>query len=356
MLLLLCLTLVCGLATAMTACDGGEESCEQIDTDLDGYCDDCGDPYEIACAHKDTDYNGHCDSCNIEYKVVVDCTFELKDEDGNGIKGIDVVLYRDSTEVKRLTTVDGGTVTATIDAGHYNVNVEGLPEYWTSTAAFSAILVNPDNDTFSYTAKDNTPDGTLEKPYPAINAETGECATLELAAGASASFTALGGAERYLVIRNGSVKVTYGGVDYSAEEGEVRVLLLGGSTNAAILFTVTNTATEATTVTLSFEFPEGTSDNPIAIEALDTAVTAAASAETAVYYSYTATFTGTLCISSETVGNNIAMSNGYTLSEPTMGGESTTIAVTEGDTVKIEISLTYGTPNSDVVFILSQVE
>ena len=59
-LLALALTLSVGLA--LTACGGGDKTCEHVDANTDGKCDSCSEPFGT-CAHEDAGDDGTCDKC-----------------------------------------------------------------------------------------------------------------------------------------------------------------------------------------------------------------------------------------------------------------------------------------------------
>lgn len=61
--LLLTLALTVGLAFAFISC--GDDSCQHVDSDNDGKCDNCGNSIggDDNCQHVDNDNNGKCDNC-----------------------------------------------------------------------------------------------------------------------------------------------------------------------------------------------------------------------------------------------------------------------------------------------------
>ena len=362
--LLVCLALMLDAAMLLTACDGGgegsgeeeNEPCtKHIDADGNYLCDNCEAVVIPPCNHIDADYNGYCDECTEPYTVSVTFTVTIKDESGAGLPNITLSLYQNSVEKASFLTDNEGKITGTISAGAYQINAEGLPEYWTSNASFASLTINESNTEFTYTAIDNTPDGTEDNPFPAENAETGEGATVLIPAGASYIFTCKG-STRYLIIENASVKVLYNDVEYTPEAGVIRIMMTAtADTNTSAFFTVENTSSADTTVKIVFEGIPGTSDNPYEAE-LGKTETVRLEAESTVYYSLTASATGILMLKSETPVNHIMLYNttSYVVTDYTNGDMTTYIYVTAGDVVSITVALVEGAVASDVTFTLTQ--
>jgi len=355
---------VCCIALCAVSCkkdedgngDGaGTTACtSHTDANSDGNCDTCGKTVEVPCDHADKDYDGKCDACNKDYSVSVNYTVTLKDEDGNAVSSATVYLYREGKPVASAVTGEDGVAKGTVNAGIYQINVEGLPQYWTSDASFVEIEINESKNAFSYTAVDNTPDGSVENPFPAENAETGEGTTVKIPAGVSYIFTTKG-SSRYLVIKNANVKVSYNDADYLPADGEVRVFIeAAADTTTATLFTVTNTSAAEIEITVNFEAIPGSPDNPFNAVTGEK-LTASVPAEGMVYYRYTAEKTGILMLMSETAVNNIMMYNttNYVVTAYTNGALCDYIYVTAGDVVDITVALTSQAPASDVEFILN---
>ena len=319
--------------------DGGETpACEHIDTNFDDLCDDCGEPYSVECTHVDKDYNKKCDNCYKPYTVRVMASFSIFDESGAPVSGVKFVIYKDGVQVAHMSTGESGKVTCDIEAGHYSINAEDLPEYWTSTASFADVEINESKKDFAYTAINNTPDGSLDKPYAATDAATGENATKTLAAGTSAAFITKG-ESRYLIIRNSAVTVTYKETEYVAEGGEIRIFLESAeSTNEMIVFVVNNNTDGDQTVAIDFEYIPGTVANPYDA-VVGTEYTVDIVGSSTVYYKLVADKEMKITATCS-AGGSVTLYNETTYAQAGTEDESCNLTVHAGDVIQIRISVT----------------
>lgn len=349
----------------LASCDDGEENeneggenqpcTEHIDADGNMLCDVCSEIIVPPCEHTDSDYDGECDECGEDYVLVVDYRITMKDESGAPLSGVSITLYQNGEICATAKTDADGCVSGRLNAGEYQINAEDLPTWWTSNASFSYIVLNGEHKEYSFTAVDNTPDGTESNPFPAENAETGEGSEVNMPVGASYVFICRG-STRYLVIENTAVKVIYGGVEYTAEDGAVRVLLAAtADTTTSTFFTVENISGASTDVKIKFEGIPGTSDNPYAA-AIGEQMTAAIPAEGAIYYTLTAEKTGILMVRSDDANNNIMLYNTtrYIVTSYTNGRAAEYLQVAVGDVISITVA-TQDAAADEISFTLSYV-
>ncbi len=334
-----------------TACDGdgatddnGDNSGGSIppctihtDRDANNVCDIC--QAELECEHYDGNEDGICDDCGEVCGtpvVKVDVAFSVKDEDGIGVKDITVSVILDGDTVFSGVTNADGKVTANLKEGTYTVSFDGLPENWYCPSENATFTVGAELEkNYDFTLIDNTPDGSAEKPY-----YLGEETTLDFPAGATFNvFTR--GSTRYMIIEGADVKVTYNDTEYLPDgDGILKVLVHAPEdTNSQTAFTITNTSTEAISVTVTFEGLPGSSDNPYPAE-LDTLISQDIFDEEAVIYRYVAEHSGVLVLTSQAANNNIMLYNLTSLAATsfTDGGGTLYIKVTEGDEVNITVT------------------
>ena len=360
MLLSLCLLTSCG-GDGETTESSTPVCTEHKDLNGDGKCDICSATVEKApCTeHIDDDYDKLCDECGESLVPVVvkyPFTVTLKEENGNGSLADVTVMMKneDDLSVITLTTDANGTVSGELAAGEYLVMIEGLPENWYSTSNYSVVTISDSDNAFEFEVIDNTPDGTVEKPFPSQNAETGENTTVVIPAGVTYNFTTKG-ASRYLVINNAVAKVTYKDVEYVADgDGIVKVLFDSTESTEITIFQITNTSSDEITIEVTFESVPGTQDNPYVAE-LGSTVTAPTSGGSEVYYTVTADADGILVVYSSNPLNSIMMYNitSYTVSNYTSGAACGYIAVKAGDNVNVTVGMVQNEEPCDIEFTLN---
>ncbi|MBQ7907359.1 MAG: carboxypeptidase regulatory-like domain-containing protein [Clostridia bacterium] len=337
-LLLLSVALV---LVSLVACDGGgtEPCTAHTDLDENGTCDTCG---EAICQHADVNNDKICDVCRITLEEKkVDVTFTVLDEAGAPVEGAEFTLNQDDEAVFTLTTDAQGKATCQALEGRYLIIFTSLPENWYSNNNYSNITVSQGTSTFQLDAIDNTPNGSLEKPYPSENAETGLPTSVTISAGQKSYFSTKGTA-RYLVINNAGLKVIYKNSDYlPSADGEIRVLIDSTEATTVTLFQIENTTDSDILVTLAFETVPGTQENPHVAE-LDTVYEEQVLPEESVYYELTVTNDGVLMASSDSELNDIGLYNKttYELANSTRGKRASYMVVKAGDVIRVSISTT----------------
>lgn len=337
--------ILCGLmlacVLAFSACNGEETPCTtHVDDDGDLICDSC---QADLTPHQHVDVNNDlvCDSCREaleEEKIAV--SIFIKGEDNAGVSGVTVTLTDSNDEKTTLTTDTYGLASASLVAGNYYVEIENLPQYWYIDGNYVTIAVSKTQSAFEFVAIDNSPDGSVEKPFPAEDAETGESASVTFPAKQTYTFITKSVVKRYLVINNANAYATYNGTDYYPEDGVIRVPVSATNSNTVTQIHITNTLDSENTISLTFEAMEGTVENPINITYSYIHKSTIVKGEQ-VYYKATATQTGYIVVNCETEFNNVSISNltTYDVSEATRGGKATYIYARTGDEISVCVEL-----------------
>ena len=351
LLLALCL----GLVMLISCGGGGNPPCEShVDEDQNGECDACGEHY--CPEHVDVNGDDICDVCRetIE-KVSVEYTIILKDEKGNVVPNIEITLNQYG-EVKDTKTSNAqGEIKGEIDnVGKYTIIFTDLPENWYSSANYSEITITATKNTFELEVIDNTPTGSVEKPFPSEDANTGVAAKAVFPAGQTYNFITKGAA-RYIIVRNANAKLIYEGVEYTPDEnGVIRVLFKATESNSITMFQIVNTSNDDNEIGLEFEAIKGSQQNPYeAVEGTVNTVTVAP--EETIYYSYVATQDGVLKLICENPSNDISLFNttSYASANGTNGKKTSFINVKEGDVVSIFVGLVKKAEETEIEFSLS---
>lgn len=344
--LLLCLIFAMGVMLLSVSC-GKDDN-----TNNDVSDDDTGNN-TVCTVHKDKNNDGKCDVCDAPYSDKVKITVKILDENGVGVPGASVRAVAASGELPLGTTGENGSFVCEIKPATYTICIEDLPEYWYITNNYHDFDITSTTSSLVFTAINNTPDGSADKPFYAGDGVENSV----IPAGAAYLYYATG-SSRYVIINAPGVKLTYNGEDYTADEnGIIKVLLTApDSIYERIYFTVTNTLDTENTVSITFESLPGTYDNPYEAE-LDTATEATVAKEGMVYYKWTATAVGTLRVCSEDTNNMITLRCGAVVTEASDGGAFVEINVGEGDTVIIEVASKDGSSETDTIaFTLSFTE
>lgn len=260
------------------------------------------------------------------------CSFTVVTDQGQTVANASFSLVSDSNTYT-LTTDENGVAIADIPAGTYSIDYvfETLPEnhmpnVWTVEVTDSASI--------SLLLNDNTPNGSAEKPFWLVDDVT----ALSLEAGAEIYYQCRNN-NVTLAIENENVSVLYNDVTYTPENGVVS-FTIAHDIGANALFSVKNNGSDVIETTIKTVYPLGTMMNPILLTDASGEVVADVPQGAQVYYQWTATADGTLTVVAYHPKNNISLQNGLSMSDATLGEESTSIDCKAGDTVIIIVGTT----------------
>lgn len=362
--ILLCLTLAVG-CFALTACGETPDECtEHTDANGDEKCDTCGAdvPAEDECTeHIDADGDYLCDECGAavipKTPAQVDVTFTVKDDEGDVLAGITVILANEENDEYNVTTAASdaeGKITAKVYVGSYSVyydyDTDALGYYLTQTGT---ITVTDETTALELFLIDNNPNGTLEKPYIISAGEN----SITIPASTSYNYIIYRAVNLYFGATGAAgAKVTYGECEYTADEsGKIDFALLGTDTNSAETLVIANTTEAEITITVEIKSAPGTYGNPIEIETVGEAIVTDPIAKgTTLYYTYTATESGFFYIEVGTASAYISMQN--TRNSNSVNSVSDIedgkikLMVTAGDVLMIDVSVTASTEAISVTF------
>ena len=348
--LLLCIALIASCALALASC--GDDPCtEHVDTDKDAKCDNCGAAVEPEPCTEHTDADGDylCDDCGAavlpEGPVQVDLTFTVKDDEGDTLTGITVILTNSEDEQYNLTTSASdasGKINAKLYTGTYHVSFD----YDTDTLGYylsdtSSITVSKDTTALDLLLIDNNPNGSSDKPY-VLSADAN---TVTVPASTTYNYIIYRAINLYFDATDAAgIKVTYKDTEYTADaDGKIYFPLLGTDTNSVESLVIENTTTAAVEFTVTVASAPGSQGNPIVIENAGTAVTTPPlGSEDIVYYSYTATMTGVFTVTVNTEGASVSILNTRNSLSVNSANDATdgvlVLQVNEGDVIIIDLS------------------
>lgn len=287
--------------------------------------------------------------------VKVDVTLTVQDQDGKPMAEsvVTILPVNEEGESATLTANNQGVITVTLPEGEYTVRFDILPEY--VLGIDTPLTVKTGMDSVVLEVTDNTPNGSVERPF-VINDNT---LTLRIPAGTTYNFTLFGGNNRTITLTDAHAEVIYKDATYTPDEGGlISVRMSTDSPRDHSYFAVTNKGSDEREFHITILSDPGAMDNPIAIESLGENTTANVPKDGMVYYTWTATATGTLTVASSDTINNISLNNLATsqVSDFTQGSESASISVAEGDVITIVVATIGGDQNAafqSVTFMLT---
>lgn len=344
--LALAAALLIATTVAMSACDQGEtKTCTtHTDTDKNGVCDVCGEAVTTASQGSDTTAAETTPQTEAPL-AQVDVTLTVKDQNGNLIPAAIIRLTPAKGEDMLVTTNAEGSVTTKLTVGDYTLTYDELPD--NCIGGTSMLTVVEGMAPVSLEIIDNTPDGTETHPF-FINEDS---TTFDFPAETTYNFTMFSGDRRTLVLNSATAEIVMNGTTYKPDEnGRIAIRITSEKQQDHTSFTVKNLSAEAQSFTLLIESDPGSFDNPIAVTALDTAITANVPKDLTVYYTWTATVAGELVMTSADKANNICLNNitNFKTTNFTNGAESVSVLVAVGDQVTISVSaLNIQTPDDE---------
>ena len=308
--------------TFMTAC-GPEEAApcvEHLDTDANSVCDVCGASLTPECAgHKDENADKLCDTCGAEFfprctshtdsnlnylcdvcgkDLPMDVKFTLKDQEGNIIPGVTVIVY-DGEELEEYTFVtdDYGAGTLKLYSGTYSVSYDTTSEgvYFPEgyIAIPSTVVVSASNRDVIIEVINNIPNGEADRPFP-IDAETEE---ILIPAATVFYYIIYHSSGRNVVFEGADFKVTYGDKTYVPDsEGRVAFTLAELEANENSHLLIENSSDSEIKIKFVLYADPGSYGNPFEITSGESSVTASV-ASGGVYYKYVAGADGRVILS-----------------------------------------------------------
>ena len=339
LVLLLALTLVLSLASY-------KKCKEHIDADDDYLCDNCGENFD------DGDEGGELPPPT-DHKV----TFSVKLDDGTALSGVKFTLHRGETVYATLESDANGMAEVTLENLAYSVDYDydSLPELCIPDTF--GIKIEEGKDSYELVIVNNTPDGSMGKPFIVVENET----AVTIGAGETMHYHYRGSSTRFLSVDNAGITVNYNGESYVFNQGDEPVLIkpeIGESTYLSL----TNTTEGEISCILSMIAPLGSSENPISLTENGTSVTV--NCETIVFYSFTVTKSGTLTLTSDDERSSISVAkvleNDVPVISQTEGTAPATMDVVEGDVITIGVSALEGGKNDpfdvEISFTISITE
>ncbi len=326
-------------SVSMAAC---EKSCEaHLDVNNDGFCDNCG----VDVAPETTPTTSEETTAAETTAAEVSVTITVKNQKGTAMAGAVLVITPVSDDPyetpasTNATTDEAGVAALTLTVGEYHIEFDNLPEY--HVAGRTSLTVAEGMETVALEVTDNTPDGSEEHPF-FINTET---TTVTLPAGATLHYSLFGGDRRSLTLTEPAVELILNGQTLSPDEnGRITTPISGASERDHVYFALKNTSDAALELTITITSEPGTLSNPFSITTLGEPVVAEIPKDTMLYYTFTATETGTLVVTSADAINNISLNNlaNSISSGFTSGAETVTLDVSAGDQISIVVSTVGG--------------
>ena len=300
------------------------------------------------------DVTGDISGTETEAPAEINVSFSVKDQKGNVIADASIIITELNSEnaPRMLKTDTDGAASVALFVGNYSIELINLPEY--HLFGTTTLTVAEGMDTVSLTVRNNTPDGSEEHPF--FFSENS--ATFTFAADTTYYYNVFGGGSRTLVIHNPDVEVTYDGKAYLPDEtGTVRVPLVVNNMQNLVVYSIKST--KAQDVVITIEAEPGSMDNPFTAET-GKDIVADVPKDGSVNYTYTATQSGRLVLTTADSINNISMTNTNTYKTTNFSNGSTepiTLEVNAGDVISITVSTVGGDTSlasQNVTFRLSE--
>ncbi len=239
--------------------------------------------------HVDADDDFLCDKCGADYndgieRIYENVSFTLQTDDNSALAGVKFYLTKgeDSAPIT-LTTDTNGKVIHTLEAGKYTIEYDyetGISDYMSSDTY--ALTVTKGMGEVVITFRDNTPDGSAEKPFYISENVT----EITLEPGTELYFNYRGTVAKYLTINSDELMVVYDGKEYTAVNGVIEVTVTPEEIGVSTMFVVKNISDSAVTELMYLLAPLGSIDNPYTIDGDFEHQTVPA--ESTIYYQWTA--------------------------------------------------------------------
>ena len=304
---------------------GGNKTpdCTHVDKDDDYLCDLCGEHFD--------------DGDEIPEQPVVttnEVTFIVKLDDGTVLSGVKFAIIRGETRID-LESDANGKATATLERFAYSIEYDAdtLPEY--CMADTFGIKVEEGTSEVNLVVIDNTPNGTLAKPFPILESEI----AVNIGAGQELIYIYRGNSMKILSLDNADIIVKCLDDERTAT-AENPIYVVPTDIGQATMITLKNPTNEDISCTLHFDAKPGSSENPIEVD--ESGATVTVNSEAFIYYSFTATKGGVITLNCDNERNNITLTRILENDVPevaqTNGLSSVSIEVVEGDVITIGVS------------------
>ena len=325
------------------------------------YMVSCGDDEELCTVHTDNDENGMCDVCNVSMinpnaPSAVSVTFTVKDQDGIAVPSITLTFSAygalDNEEPVTVTSGTDGKCTVKLKPAKYHVSadydVETVGYYTLQTPE---VKIESSTSAVDILMENNTPNGTESRPY---TLSVGNNA-LSVPAGKSVYYILYRAVALVADVTASGVKIEYNGAEYTPDaNNKINFAFIGEDFNSVANVKITNTGSQDASISFGINSVEGTLGNPHVISALGEQITnnEVAKGDT-VYYSYTATKSGTLVLTVASADTSAAMqNNSYQVSTSSENSMTISLAVSAGDEVIINLTSS-ADENPELVFTVN---
>ncbi len=299
-----------------------------------------------ACGDKDGDDNEG--GGNTPALADVNYTLVLTDQDGNAVVGAELKLLQGETQIALGTTDSEGKIEGVAKEGEYVVRYGTLPEGYLADDYTVEVTVSVEDAIVELSAINNIPNGTAGRPFTFIGDALG-LMTISVPANATHYYLIPRPMGRNLIVGGENFEIVYDGDSYLPESGETEIVFNSEADDvyATELIAVVNKAATENEIALLLPVPPGSTPEA-AIEAiLDGEMTATVKGESTVYYTWTATASGTLTGETSSPNGGVYFYNENTYAA-TSWGASVSIVVNEGDIILIQIGVS-GTVDSTEV-------
>ncbi len=328
--------------------------------------------------HSDADFDNLCDNCGAQVGLNVDTPATnpdpvtvhvvVRNDYGKAMENATVNFMNIDRVIQKATVGKDGICSLSLLPGNYTMWVEDLPEFHTGDGNIP-VEVKEGMEPITLNILDNTPNGTVEKPF--FLGE--ENAVYSFNTNEALWFIIRAGEGRKVIIYNAGVEVEYDGEVYTPDEnGRVEFHITSDDPKDYKKFLVTNKNADMQEIELVLEADLGTLDNPYTLDNLNDPVTTHVVKDGTVYYRFTVTEAGRLTLTPGNANIDVVGMSKTGLNEkgelvtvdagatgPNMEDhviQQVALNVEVGDVITIRVStVADGADGSDVTFTMTYV-
>ena len=270
-------------------------------------------------------------------------TITVKDTDGNPMVGVKIKVNQGSTTVAEVTTTENGTALVELEVGVYmlKLDYDSLPTLFIPDSSEKSVTVADETAAAEFVLEDLNPDGSMEKPFACFPGELGQFDVV-MPANTTYYYYAVKVVGKKIVVRNDGVTINFKQNEYTANNGEIQVLIGEDvdSQNTPVLFAMTNTTGAELAFSIYFEDLVKVEQRDLTFD--ETITVSLPNSSTTIDYNWTATSDGVVVITCASDRKNIAVrvKNDSADITTTMDTAIITVTVKAGDQVKIVVSAT----------------